>query len=1100
MPVSETRLAIRLDDRATAGLQNLTGVYSRFSNTVQNSGRQMGGFASNANKAASSLSNMNQMMERLVYSASRYFVIYKALGAVGNVWDTLVGGSYEYAKSLETNQIGIAGILKSMVTLNGEQIKWNDAMALSGKAMKGLQSEALRTAATSKELIETFRALLGPGLSSGMSIDQIVQLSTVGTNAVRSLGLPTNQYVQELRSIITEGIRPASSTLATSLGITNKDIKEAKASAEGLFNFLMKRMQGFSDAVKYTSGTVEGRIARIQEGLQVAGAKGAEALYQSFSSVLEDAANYLIPVPEKLGDKWEINPAFIQGIKDVSDTVGKVVKSIGDIGKTVAPILGGIGGAGLTAIGQLADKLTYVAGFFAARKLAPFAADIAQIAVNSRNAYEAQTGLGQVIQGVSDKISGRTAALRQMAEQEQRAIEVERVHSAEISKLSVLIQKQKIADKELTSLNTMGKTVSSWWSSNNNVWKGAEFTKLRTELRQLGVEEERVTQSLKQYFSYLKQGSVEGAKLIHDLIIAEEKECQAKIKQIEYSEKWGESVRTSAERVGTLMSSIGGLTMGFGMLCDVLAQADEENKEWYASAGDAAMTGGMFAMAIGSITSAVASMIPMIHNGIKALQEFAKARTLAGIGLAGGVVAGVGAVVYNAYKKFQETKVASQVDEWTGEEISHKFAGRDDADDYAIVNDPSYNYGTTATTGAIGLQDFGHAGGGGGGGKGGGAAKANKAEEYAAKMLKIYEDLNKEIANMSSQTTAYDKVMAQARDKIAGYEKDIVKAQQLGVDVGEVRNKQIEYQLAMEKKATEAQQDEYLKYMKQDEEAANRIYTMGGTMEEQRTVLAERLANHKAYLEELLAADIDNRDRRAQLEAELANTIKQINDNSVYDFKSGWTQALDEIANRQVNFKEQVVSAFDSIEGSLVTFISSTGSAKDKFKQFCQDVTNTILKSMTQIIVKGLITRAIMAAIGLGGGSSISVGSYAGGGGGTPGWLSGFTGGSVSGLGLAGGGKAQAGGTYVVGENGPELLRMGSQSGRVYNNRQTDAMLGGGIENVKVEVINRSGQEVKSDNASVRFDGKTMIISTVLEAVNNNTMGMRTVLKGVATT
>ena len=129
--------------------------------------------------------------------------------------------------------------------------------------------------------------------------------------------------------------------MATSLGITNKDIKEAKASAEGLFNFLMKRMQGFSDAVKYTSGTVEGRIARIQEGLQVAGEKGAKALYQSFSSVLEDVANYLIPVPENLGDKWKINPAFIQGIKDVSDTVGKVVKSIGDIGKTVAPILGG---------------------------------------------------------------------------------------------------------------------------------------------------------------------------------------------------------------------------------------------------------------------------------------------------------------------------------------------------------------------------------------------------------------------------------------------------------------------------------------------------------------------------------------------------------------------------------------------------------------------------------------------------------------------------------------------------------------------------------------------------------------------------------------
>ena len=1102
MPVSETRLAIRLDDRATAGLQSLTGVYSRFSSTVQNSGRQMGGFASNANKAASSLSNMNQMMERLVYSASRYFVIYKALGAVGNVWDTLVGGSYEYAKSLETNQIGIAGILKSMVTLNGEQIKWNDAMALSGKAMKGLQSEALRTAATSKELIETFRALLGPGLSSGMSIDQIVQLSTVGTNAVRSLGLPTNQYVQELRSIITEGIRPASSTLATSLGITNKDIKEAKASAEGLFNFLMKRMQGFSDAVKYTSGTVEGRIARIQEGLQVAGAKGAKALYQSFSSVLEDAANYLIPVPENLGDKWEINPAFIQGIKDVSDTVGKVVKSIGDIGKTVAPILGGIGGAGLTAIGQLADKLTYVAGFFAARKLAPFAADIAQIAVNSRNAYEAQTGLGQVIQGVSDKISGRTAALRQMAEQEQRAAEAERLHSAELQKVNAAISQMKAYEKSF-EISKQSKTISSWWQSKDNVWKAADYSRLCSELRMLGTETERVNELTRLYFQYLKAGSREGAEDIYKLIVAEEKEILTKKQQNEEHAKWGESVRTSAERAGTLMSSIGGLTMGFGLLCDVLAQADEENKEWYASAGDAAMTGGMFAMAIGSITSAVASMIPMIHRGIEALQGFAKARVLAGIGLVGGVVAGVGAVVYNAYKKFQETGVASQVDPWTGEEVSYKYAGPDvdDADNYAIVNDPSYNYGATADTGTIGLQDFGGDGGGaggGGGGKGGGggAAKANKAEEYAAKMLKIYEDLNKEIANMSGQTTAYDKVMAQAKDKLAGYEKDIVKAQQLGVDVGKVRNKQIEYQLAMEKKATEAQQDEYLKYMKQDEEAANRINIMGGTMEQQRAALAERLEIHKAYLEELLAANIENRDRKMQLEQELANVQKQINDNSVYEFKSGWTQALDEIANRQVNFKEQVVGVFDSIEGSLVTLVSSTGSAKDKFKQFCQDVTNTILKSMTQIIIQGLITKAILGAIGFGGGSKVTQTAT--------GWVQDFGNGvKVSNMPTnirthASGGFASGGEWAMVGEQGPELVRFGS-AGRVYNNNETKSMLGGGNpQNIKIELKNESGNELKAEQAGVSFDIDTMVISAVIKGVNEDRMGLRTMMKGMA--
>ena len=556
------------------------------------------------------------------------------------------------------------------------------------------------------------------------------------------------------------------------------------------------------------------------------------------------------------------------------------------------------------------------------------------------------------------------------------------------------------------------------------------------------------------------------------------------------------------ERANAMISTFSNLSMGFGILCDVIGQADEENKEWYESAGNAAMQASMFAMAIGSISSAIAGMIPALARGIEWLNKFAAARSLAGLGVVGAVGVGVAAVIKNAYNNYKRTGIASAVDDWTGEEISHDFGNQfgnpqemrdiDDADSYPILNTPD--------VGNVGLINPPSAGGSSGGGKkGGGASKANKAEEYAAKMLKIYEDLNKEIANMSGQTTAYDKVMAQARDKIAGYEKDIVKAQQLGVDVGEVRNKQLEYQLAMEKKATEAQQDEYLKYMKQDEEAANRIYTMGGTMEEQRAALAERLENHKAYLEELLAANIDNRDRRAQLEAELANTIKQLNENSVYEFKSGWTQALDEIANRQINFKDQVVGAFDSIEGSLVTLVSSTGSAKDKFKQFCQDVTNTILKSMTQIIIRGLITKAIMGAIGLGGGS-VSIGSYAGGGGGTPGWLSGFSGGSLAGVSMfASGGNFKAGQTAIVGEQGPELVRFGS-AGRVYNNNETKSMLGSGIENVKVEVINQSGQEVKADNANVKFDGKTLIISTVIEAVNSNYMGMRSMLKGVATT
>ena len=1412
MPVSETRLAVNLVDNASAGLNSLNSTYGRFAATIQNSGNQLAafnrqitksnftGFAGSADKAAGSLQNMNRMMERLVYSASRYFVIYKALGSVGTVWDTLVGGSYEYAKSLETNQIGIAGILKSMITLNGESVKWNQAMAISGQAMKSLQSEALRTAATSKELIETFRALLGPGLSSGMSIDQIVKLSTVGTNAVRSLGLPTNQYVQELRSIITEGIRPASSTLATSLGITNKDIKAAKQSAEGLYSFLMKRMEGFADAVKYTSGTVEGRMARIQEGLQVAGAKGADALYKSWSATLEKIANYLIPVPEKLGEKWEVNPSFVKSIESIAKTVGNIASSVADVAEEIAPLVGFLGKGSLSAISTFTQHLGAAIKMFAAVKLAPILADMARLVTSTREGYEAQTAFGRVLQGVSDKLHGRTAEMQrliatqqgynavineffadvsrsasldamikqnansitnlaakwqklgmdakqagglqseilslfkagltqtahelieygdtiaqniQRTNQYKKAVEdafnaetraIDRVISAQSAqkKTAKEIYEARIAENEAQA-QSMRQTVeqskrveaayqqelralrainAEKKKSANDVFRSfhgsvgvtsdqeGAVSRLIDKMRQLGMAEKDVVGVTEQFIAQIKKGgqdahaladkyitSMTKVKQQQEELIAKEAQSRteaertnkvkienaetliAKMKELGMTEEQayvranqylqavekgglaaGEAImkevqasnerfavtqrslglkreeitiekqlaieesayanarrvsgveaeqalrknvagikeliaqmqqkgmvtkeveeqliallnletnatkqqtdalnksleawrrrteeanrgtQTSIQKFTTLTSTIGGLSMGIGILCDFMKQADDKNKEWYESAGSAAMQAGMFAMAIGSISTAIADMIPYIAKGIEWLNKFAMAKLGAGLGTIGavaGVAAGVGAVVYNAYTDYEKNHTATAVDEFTGEVVSHKFGGIDDADSYAIVNDSTYDYATKSiapkASGNIGLQF--PASGGGSKGGGGGSSKANKAEEYAARMKKIVEDLNKELTNMRGNATAYEKAMAAAKDKIAGYEKEIVKAEQLGVDITEVRAKQEEYLVAARKKAVELQEDENLKYMKLEEERANRINTLGeGTVEYQRYILNERLQAHKEYLEELLAADIDNKERRYQLEAELASVVKQINENSVYEFKEGWRQALEELANQQTNFKESATSLFGSIENSLVDLVSGADSASNKFKKFCQDVTNTILKSMTQIIIKGLITKAIMAAIGMAthgvsipSGTGVSLGSvsdtWAGGGFEMPTFH-------------ASGGNVKAGELSVVGEQGPELVRF-NKSGTVYNAQQTRSMMSNSPQNVKIELINESGQELKTENASVKFDLDTMVISAVIKGVNNNTMGMRTMLKGLAAT
>lgn len=374
---------------------------------------------------------------------------------------------------------------------------------------------------------------------------------------------------------------------------------------------------------------------------------------------------------------------------------------------------------------------------------------------------------------------------------------------------------------------------------------------------------------------------------------------------------------------------------------------------------------------------------------------------------------------------------------------------------------------------------------------------AETAANYG-RLQRIFADLNSEITNMNGNASEYDKFMDSVTAKLASYQKDMALAQNSGLDISPIQAKMEEYFNAASNKGIEIKQDEVLKRMHLEEQAITRMGDLGYiSIENQRSQYAEKLEEHRQYLETIISQTTENNNRRIELENQLADTMRQINENSVYNFKTGWQQALTELANQQINFKDHFISSFDSIENSLVTLVSSTGSAKDKFKQFCQDVTNTILKSMTQIIIRGLITKAIMGAIGLGGGGGISVGSV------SNSWASSFNGGSLftpGGIGtFASGGDFKAGQTALVGEQGPELVRFGS-AGRVYNNSETKSMLGGSLENVKVEVINQSGQEVKADNANVKFDGKTLIISTVIEAVNNNYMGMRSMLKGVATT
>lgn len=336
--------------------------------------------------------------------------IHNTIGAVGTFYT-----------SMETNQVGMAGILSSMTTLKGNALDFNTAMGISGSIMKKLNDEALRTAATSEELVNTFRALLGPGLGAGMDVDQIIQLTTTGVNAVKSLGLDGTQLVQELRDLVQGGIQPASSTLATALGLTDKDIEAAKSSSQGLFNFLMERLEGFRQASEYTQNTFKGKFDQIKEGLTRGAAEGFEPIFEAVKAQMGEIGNYLLPVDE-ITKQIQINPQFINDLQYIAN------ESL-IIGGNIKEMFTPIASVGLPAITAFGNALVYVgeniqsiglglATWYVLRNISTYYVDITAAATG---ATTANTALGKAVLSVKTAYTEQALSARQTYTEEMLA-------------------------------------------------------------------------------------------------------------------------------------------------------------------------------------------------------------------------------------------------------------------------------------------------------------------------------------------------------------------------------------------------------------------------------------------------------------------------------------------------------------------------------------------------------------------------------------------------------------------------------------------------------------------------------------------------------
>lgn len=170
-----------------------------------------------------------------------------------------------------------------------------------------------------------------------------------------------------------------------------------------------------------------------------------------------------------------------------------------------------------------------------------------------------------------------------------------------------------------------------------------------------------------------------------------------------------------------------------------------------------------------------------------------------------------------------------------------------------------------------------------------------------------------------------------------------------------------------------------------------------------------------------------------------------------------------------------VVAEVDTATGEMTVFAEQAArNMQDAFADFLFDPFDGGIKGMVSSFAEALRKMAAQAAA-----SEIfkAIGNWAGGTG--TGWgaaLSAILKGT-----RANGGNVASGGTYLVGERGPELLRMGPRSGTIVPNH---ALGGGAAQGVKVEIINNTGAEVRTESG--RAPDGAVLERIIIGAVNKH--------------
>lgn len=400
-----------------------------------------------------------------------------------------------FLRDVERATFGIAGILTSLTEVGNTATRFGTALGGADTIVRQLNDAALATAASSKDLITAFQGIVGPGLAAKLTLQQIITLSVTGVNAVKSLGLNSTQVVQEIRDLVQGGIQPASSTLATALGIRDSDINRLRGDGQKLFDFLNSRLQGFAIASQSFGQTFSGAFEQAKDVFTRLLAIATEPVFNALRQTFIDIVNAVVTI-DPITKSVTFNPKFLEVVNDIAAGLNATIEAVRNLTSSLSlfsPALGvistaarlftqsflaffdvlrvGIGGIAV-AIGTVINILTAVPKALAAvQAAAARALGFEEFAAKIESASQFFTDLGKGAQELGLQLITATPSLDRFNE--------------------VLDQSSVKAKKSAVDLTQFQSSVASIVADSQRIAQG-----LQTDVNKTSIEAEKLLKIL----------------------------------------------------------------------------------------------------------------------------------------------------------------------------------------------------------------------------------------------------------------------------------------------------------------------------------------------------------------------------------------------------------------------------------------------------------------------------------------------------------------------------------------------------------------------------------------------------------------------------